>query len=40
MTYLLWDASALAKRYTPEVGSDVVEAFFNGVPASRIVTTI
>ncbi|MBC7527820.1 MAG: type II toxin-antitoxin system VapC family toxin [Chthonomonadaceae bacterium] len=40
MPYLLWDASALAKRYTPEAGSDVVEAFFNQVEASCIITTI
>lgn len=28
MVFLLWDASALAKRYAPEVGSDTVDALF------------
>lgn len=29
MIFLFWDASALAKRYAPEVGSDTV--FYNGI---------
>ncbi len=37
---LLWDASALAKRYTRETGSDTVRALFGNVPLSRMVTTI
>ncbi len=40
MPYLLWDASALAKRYAREAGSDVVIAFFDNVDASHIVTTV
>ena len=35
----LWDASALAKRYTLERGSDTVDAVFASVPRSQIVTT-
>lgn len=33
MTTLLWDAGALAKRYTPERGSDTVDALL--APLSR-----
>jgi len=40
MPYLLWDASALAKRYTRETGSDVVAALFDNVDATHIITTI
>ena len=32
MIFLLWDASALAKRYAPETGSDTVDALFAAVP--------
>lgn len=35
----LWDASALAKRYAPENGSDTVDAIFVHVPQSQMVTT-
>ena len=35
MIILCWDASALAKRYAPEVGSDAVDALFTAVPASQ-----
>src|SRR3989442_716790 len=36
---LLWDASALAKRYALEVGSEAVDALFAEVPAGQMVTT-
>jgi predicted nucleic acid-binding protein len=35
-----WDASALAKRYVPEVGSDVVKALFSAVPQPQMVGTV
>jgi hypothetical protein len=31
VTHVLWDASALAKRYIAEVGSDTVNALFAAV---------
>jgi len=40
MPILLWDASALAKRYVQEVGSDIVEELFARVPFSQIAVTI
>jgi uncharacterized protein len=40
MPFVIWDASALAKRYTPEVGSDVVQELFANVSASQMVTTV
>lgn len=39
MLILLWDASALVKRYFPETGSDVVAEQFRHVPTSQMVTT-
>lgn len=39
MPELLWDASALAKRYAVEIGSDTVDALFGFVPALSMVTT-
>jgi predicted nucleic acid-binding protein len=36
---LPWDASALAKRYALEVGSEAVDALFAEVPAGQMVTT-
>src|SRR5688572_3025778 len=36
---LFWDASSLAKRYGPELGSDVADALFASVPRSRMVVT-
>jgi predicted nucleic acid-binding protein len=36
---LLWDASALAKRYYRETGAATVDALFSVVPASQMVTT-
>jgi len=35
----LWDASALAKRYAPENGSDTVDAVFVHTAESQMVTT-
>jgi predicted nucleic acid-binding protein len=29
MSQILWDASSLAKRYVPELGSDIVDALFS-----------
>lgn len=40
MPVLLWDASALAKRYTEETGSATVQALFDAVPMSQMITTI
>jgi predicted nucleic acid-binding protein len=37
MLFPYLDASAAAKRYTPEVGSDVVDHLFGRVPADRII---
>jgi PIN domain nuclease of toxin-antitoxin system len=39
MLFLLWDASALAKRFAPEVGSDSVDALFAAVPTARMVSS-
>ena len=39
MPQSLWDASALAKRYTLETGSASVDAVFNGLPSSQMITT-
>lgn len=39
MVVLLWDASALAKRYAPEVGSDTVDALFAEVPTAQMVSS-
>jgi predicted nucleic acid-binding protein len=36
---LLWDASALIKRYAPEAGTDVVDVLFAEVLASQMITT-
>jgi hypothetical protein len=40
MVVLLWDASALTKRYAPETGSDTVNALFRHVPLAQMVTTV
>lgn len=40
MIHVFWDASALAKRYVAEVGSQTVNALFVAVPSSQMVTTI
>jgi predicted nucleic acid-binding protein len=40
VVYLLWDASALAKRYMAEVGSQTVNAVFVAIPPAQMVTTI
>jgi predicted nucleic acid-binding protein len=39
MVILLWDASALAKRYSLETGTDSVDALFALVPANQMVAT-
>ncbi len=36
---LLWDASALVKRYAPEVGSETVNALWAAVPEAQMATT-
>lgn len=40
MPLLLWDASALAKRYIQEVGSPTVQELFAHVPLSQMFVTI
>jgi hypothetical protein len=37
---ILWDASALAKRYIPESGSQTVNAVFVAIPPAQLVTAI
>jgi hypothetical protein len=39
MPLLFWDASALAKRYFGEAGSDTVNALFTAVAAGEMLTT-
>lgn len=39
MVVLLWDASALAKRYAPEVGSETVDALFGAAPTAQMVSS-
>jgi hypothetical protein len=39
MAFLFWDASALAKRYTAETGSDTVDAVFDHLSAHEMTTT-
>lgn len=39
MPQILWDASALAKRYAPEIGSDTVDALFAEVPTAEMTLT-
>lgn len=36
---LLWDASALVKRYALELGSPTVDVLFAAVPLAEMVTT-
>jgi hypothetical protein len=38
--FLLWDASALAKRYAPEVGHQTVNALFAQVPWAQMLTSV
>ena len=40
MDLLFWDASALAKRYVPEVGSETADAVFQSIPATTVLTTL
>jgi predicted nucleic acid-binding protein len=37
---LFWDASALAKRYVPESGSDTVDVLFASMPATQMIGTV
>lgn len=39
MIHILWDASALAKRYVPEVGSSTVDALWASLPPPCMVAT-
>jgi predicted nucleic acid-binding protein len=39
MPHILWDASALAKRYAPEMGSETVEAIADSHSSAMMVTT-
>lgn len=36
MTYFYWDASALVKRYAPEIGTPIVNAFFSQIPVNQM----
>lgn len=36
MHYFYWDASALAKRYAPEIGTPLVNSLFSRVPLDRM----
>jgi hypothetical protein len=38
--FLLWDASALAQRYAPELGHQTVNALFAAVSRSQMITTV
>jgi predicted nucleic acid-binding protein len=40
VVHLFWDASALAKRFVGESGSQTVNALFAAVPSAQMVTTI
>ena len=40
MIQILWDASALVKRYVAEIGSQTVNALFMAVPTAQMVTTV
>jgi len=38
--FLLWDASALAKRYAHEVGDQTVNALFSAVSRAQMITSV
>ena len=40
MFFLLWDASALAQRYAPEIGQQTVQALFTAVAKAQMITTV
>ena len=40
LLHFLWDASAIVKRYVPEIGSDVVDALFTALPAPQHILTV
>lgn len=39
MVLLVWDASALAKRYAEEIGSETVDALFSTAPTRSMIST-
>ena len=39
MVILFWDASALAKRYAPETGSEIVDALFLSTPTNQMISS-
>ncbi len=40
MPLLLWDTSALVKRYAKELGTDTVNTLFSHIPSSRMVASV
>ena len=40
MAVVLWDASALAKHFVTELGSQTVDAVFAAIPRDQMVTTV
>lgn len=40
MFFLLWDASALAQRYAPEIGTLTVNALFTAVFPAQMITSV
>jgi uncharacterized protein len=40
MNHFYFDASALAKRYTPETGSDLIDEILDNVPLTRLMALI
>lgn len=40
MAVVLWDASALAKHFVIELGSQTVDAVFGAIPRDQMVTTV
>ena len=40
MVLFFWDASALAKRYTAELGSEVVNHLFDDIPRTLFVDNV
>jgi len=40
VVFLLWDASALAQRYAPEIGHQTVNALFAAASRAQMITTV
>lgn len=40
MVFFLWDASALAQRYAPEIGHQSVNALFTAVSRAQMITSV